>query len=146
MEFSCPHCGKVIEVTKRLDVTKSKPVGRPKASLSEGVVVAVTESVDAVVSKVDPKVSAMTSLEVLSQIACGNLSKSQGDSLGSGWGGAMFGALRKRSELIQQGEEIGKALSPEEFAKANPESVNKEAVAGLLQKMIHGALNKGEKK
>lgn len=138
MSFKCPHCGNPLEVLKADDITKAQPVAQPGTDLVGGIVQATAAAIDAKVEKASGKEVAISSLEALNNLANGSLGN-ENSGLASGWGGAMFDALKSRDAQSSQ-----PGYTPEELAKADPENVDKEAVAKTMQTMLHGALNKGE--
>lgn len=137
MSFKCPHCGEHLEVLKSEDITKAQPVGDPTADLAGGIIQATAAAIDAKIEKVSGKEAAISSLEALNNLANGSLGS--GDSgLAAGWGGAMVDSLKSRTE-----QDSRPGYDPADLAKADPESVDKDAAAKTMQSLIHGALNKG---
>jgi len=124
-------------VLKAEDITKAQPVAQPNSDLVGGIVQATAAAIEAKVEKASGKEVAVSSLEALNDLANGALG-SQGSGLASGWGGAMVDALKSRDKQTSQ-----PGYTPEELAKADPENVDKEAVAKTVQNMLHGALCKG---
>ena len=80
----------------------------------------------------------MTGLAQLNQMAHGTIGKDT-DTLAHGWGGAMLNVVKNREEELSR-----TGYKPEDFANKDPEMVDKEAAANMLQNMIHGSLNKEE--
>ena len=136
MSFKCPHCGNHLEVLKSEDITKAKSVAQPEGDFAAGIVQATVAAIDAKIEKASGKEAAISSLEALNNLANGSLGNSE-SGLASGWGGAMFEAIKSR------GEESKVGYDPEELAAIDPEMVDKDAAAKTLQNMMHKALCKG---
>lgn len=139
MSFKCPHCGNDLEVMKSEDLTKAEPVGQPEGDLSSGIVKATEAAIEKKLSAAPETSEVLNSLEALNSLANGSLGESD-SGLSAGWSGAMFGALKSRNDKQEQQS----AYDPEEIAKADPENLDKDAVAKTVQNMIHGALCKDE--
>jgi len=138
MSFKCPHCGSALEVLKCVDITKAKAVAQPEGDLASGIIKATVDAFEEKVEEVTGTQSAISSLDKLNQLANGSLGE-QSSGLAAGWGGAMYGALQANRDE----QEHRRSYDPEEMAKADPDNLDKAAVAKTLQNMIHGALGKG---
>ena len=137
MSFNCPHCGGSLEVSKCVDTTKAEPVGQPDGDLASGIVKATEAAIEKQFGTTPDTQQAMNSLEVLNNMANGTLGGSD-SGLSAGWSGAMYGALKaKRDESDNRS-----AYDPEDIVAADPDNLDKSAVAKTVQNMIHGALGK----
>ena len=84
MSHNCPHCGKMLDIVKVEDVTASKVVGRPEADLSDGVMKAVSESIEEKISKKFEETDAVvSSLVRLNKLANGvaNVEEDKGEGV-----------------------------------------------------------------
>jgi len=146
MSLDCPHCGKSIMVIKTQEIDSAKSVGRAGADLSKGIIESTLDAISEKVSKtIEKQTSALGSLENFNRIASGSLSTGKDGSLASGWGGSMHEQLMKRNEKFQKDKDNGgydhKAFVRE--VQIDPEAVNKERVAKLVQNMIQFGSKKG---
>lgn len=146
MSLECPHCGKSIMVIKTKEIDSAKSVGRAGADLSEGIVKSTLEAITEKVSKtIEVQTSALGSLEKFNQMASGDLGEGKSGTLSSGWGGAMMNSLKKRGELVKKdrdnvGYDHKKFV---EEVRTDPEAIDKERVAKLVQNAIQFGFGKG---
>lgn len=136
MGTKCPHCGEAIEITKFVDVTTSQPVD-DQGDLGSGIVKSFDEALEAKVAEVDERTQALTGIHRLNDIANGNMSKND-EGLSAGWGGAMHSALKHRDKNPG-------AVSAEDIAGVDPERLDKDKAALVVQSLFMGSLSKSEK-